>query len=135
MDIKIIPVGYLETNCYILENDAEALIIDPGDEPLKIDRELNKKLIGIIITHYHEDHIGGLSYFKNKYDVSVYDYNNLEEGANRLGSFLFDVIYNPGHTTDSISIYFKEENKFIFSLLQIVHNTMKTSATSLSIVS
>lgn len=129
MDIKIIPVGYLETNCYILENDAEALIIDPGDEPLKIDRELNKKLIGIIITHYHEDHIGGLSYFKNKYDVPVYDYNNLEEGANRLGSFLFDVIYNPGHTTDSISIYFKEENKMFVGDFIFYHTIGRTDLT------
>ena len=109
MNIKTVVVGELQTNCYILENDIELLIIDPGAEPTKIEKELDKKLVGIIITHYHDDHIGGLSYFKNKYNTKVYDYNNLNEGLNIIGSFNFDVIHTPGHTKDSITIYFKKE--------------------------
>ena len=50
MVVKTIVVGALQTNCYILENEKDALIIDPGDEPFKIETALDKKLIGIIIT-------------------------------------------------------------------------------------
>lgn len=109
MNIKKIIVGELETNCYIIEKDDECIIIDPGAEPLKIEGLIDKKLIGIIITHQHYDHIGALDYFKEKYNVPVYDYNNLDEGKNIIGNFDFEVIYVPGHTSDSISVYLKEE--------------------------
>ena len=50
MTIQRVIVGMLETNCYILENNNEVLIIDPGDEFDKIDKYLNNnKLVGIII--------------------------------------------------------------------------------------
>ena len=111
MKINIITVGYLQTNCYILENEEEVIIIDPGDEPLKIEKSINKKLVGIIITHGHNDHVGAVDYFKNKYHVPIYDYNNLKEGFNKIQSFCFDVIYTSGHTEDSISIYFPIEKK------------------------
>ena len=109
MNIKKVVVGDLETNCYILENDNECLIIDPGAEAEKIDAKIYKKVVGIIITHSHFDHIGEVSYFSEKYDALVYDYNNLIQGKNKIRSFEFDVIYTPGHTKDSITIYFEKE--------------------------
>lgn len=110
MNIKTVIVGELETNCYIVEKDDECIIIDPGAESLKIDGLIDKKLMGIIVTHHHYDHIGALEYFKDKYDVQVYDYSNLDEGQNKIGKFVFEVVYTKGHTSDSIVIYFKEEN-------------------------
>lgn len=110
MDIKKVQVGQLQTNCYIVENELEALIIDPGDEPFKIEKSLHGKLVGIIITHHHYDHIGAVNYFKDKYDIPVYDYYNLKDGLNVIGSFSFEVIHMPGHTPDSIVIYFKEDS-------------------------
>lgn len=126
MNIKIVKVGYLETNCYILENETEALIIDPGDDYLRIESELDKKLVGIIITHNHFDHVGAVSYFKDKYNVSVYDYNNLKEGLNSIGNFNFEVIHTPGHTTDSITIYFKEEKKMFVGDFVFYHTIGRT---------
>lgn len=126
MNIKNVKVGYLETNCYILENEEEALIIDPGDEYSKIEFELDKKLVGIIITHHHFDHIGFLSYFKEKYDTLVYDYSNLKEGLNNIGSFNFEVIYTPGHTPDSITIYFKEAKKMFVGDFIFYHTIGRT---------
>lgn len=130
MKIKIIPVGYLKTNCYILENDEEAIIIDPGDEQAKIDKEINKKLVGIIITHSHNDHVGAVDYFKNKYNVPIYSYINLKEGRNRIKSFCFEVIYNPGHTKDSISIYFPEEKKMFVGDFIFYHTIGRTDLDS-----
>lgn len=123
MNIKTVIVGHLQTNCYILENDDDCIIVDPGAEPLKIEQEITKKLVGIIITHHHDDHIGALNYFQDKYDIPVYDYNNLKEGNNNIGNFEFDIIRNPGHTSDSVSIYFKED-KNLFSGDFIFYHTI-----------
>ena len=41
MKIKTVVVGELETNCYIVENEDSCLVIDPGEEFLKIkDKEI-----------------------------------------------------------------------------------------------
>ena len=36
MNVKTIKVGFLETNCYIIEECNKCLVIDPGDEADKI---------------------------------------------------------------------------------------------------
>ena len=90
MNIKTIKVGYLETNCYILSIDNDVIIIDPGSEYDKIKDEINNKnIIAVLITHNHFDHIGEI----DKFD-----------------KFNFEVIYTKGHTNDSITYYFKEDN-------------------------
>ena len=112
MIIKNVKVGYLETNCYIININDECLIIDPGDEFNKIENIINSlKPIGIIITHYHFDHIGALDDIKNKYNIPVYDINNLEEKEYTIGNFKFNVIYTKGHHDTCITIYFKEDKK------------------------
>ena len=106
MNIDKVSVGYLKTNCYIISINNECLVIDPGDEYEKIKEIIgNKKVIGSIITHHHFDHIGCINYFDK-----IYDINNLKEGINNIDKFTFEVIYTPGHTKDSICIYFKEDN-------------------------
>ena len=112
MKIEKICVGTLKANCYILDINNEVLLVDPGSEYDKINSKINgRKILGILITHSHFDHIGALDEFK---DISVYSYSNLEEKEYKIGNFTFDVIYNPGHSNDSISFYFKEE-KVLFS--------------------
>lgn len=114
MKIDIVKVGNLECNCYIIEKDNEVIVIDPGDDGNKIiDRIGSRKVVGIIITHYHFDHIGALEELVNKYSVLVNDRYNMDEGINRIGNFIFKVIYTPGHKEDSIVIYF-EDNKWMF---------------------
>ena len=44
MKIKTVSVGYLETNCYIVNIEDECLIIDPGDEMDKIINEIENQL-------------------------------------------------------------------------------------------
>ena len=114
MIIEKIVVGKFHCNCYILIIDNDVLIIDPGDDSDKIiDLIGNKNVLGIIITHYHFDHIGAVNDLKSKYNTIVYDRNKLSEGINRIGRFKFEVIYTPGHKEDLITIYF-EESKAIF---------------------
>ena len=110
MEIKTIKVGFLQTNCYILTLNDKCLIIDPGDEADKIIKNIDKDVIGILITHYHFDHIGALEQIKKEYKVNVYDNSNLNEEDINIGNFNFEVIFTKGHSNDSISFYFKEEN-------------------------
>jgi len=111
MNIKIIKVGSLQTNCYILTINNNSLIIDPGDESEKIINEIaNNNVLGILITHSHFDHIGALNELISKYNAPVYCKENLEEKEYQIAKFKFSVIYTPGHTDDSISFYFKEDN-------------------------
>lgn len=119
MKIHKVVVGPLEENCYVLEENNSVLVIDPGDEIEKIKKVINnKKVVGVLITHNHFDHVGALSYFdKDK----IYKHDNLEEKEYNIDNFKFNVIYTPGHSQDSVSYYFKEENllfggDFIFHL-------------------
>jgi len=107
MKIDIVCVGELQANCYILTYNNDVIIIDPGAEEEKIDKYIKGNVRGILITHNHFDHIGALSYFKN---ISIYDYHNLEEKEYQLDDFKFDVIYTKGHSSDSVTYYFKDEN-------------------------
>jgi len=45
--------------------------------------------------------------FKN---IDVYSFDNLEEREYNIGLFKFKVIFNPGHSSDSVSYYFYKDN-------------------------
>lgn len=110
MNVKIIEVGYLKTNCYILEKDNKCLVIDPGDEFTKIDESIEKNVIAVLVTHRHFDHIGALNELVEKYKVPIYEKTNLSEGNFNIDSFNFEVIFTPGHTSDPVTYYFYEDN-------------------------
>ena len=115
MKIEVVKVGDLECNCYLLEKDGKILVIDPGDDVDKIVNKINdREVVGIIITHYHFDHIGALDDVEDKYNVPICDVNNLEEKEYNINGFVFDVIYTKGHHDTCITIYFKDE-KIMFT--------------------
>lgn len=111
MEIERVIVGELNENCYVISKDKECIIIDPGSEFEEI-KELvrDRRVVGVLITHHHFDHVGALKEVIDYYHTNYYDFNTLQEGKNTLGNFTFDVVFNPGHTKDSISFYFKEKN-------------------------
>ncbi len=110
MIIESVAVGSYQANCYILSIDNNCLVIDPGDEYDKIKKLIGKKNVqGILITHRHFDHIGALDKLFSDYPVKVYEYANLKEQEYKIGNFTFDVLYTKGHTSDSVTYYFKNE--------------------------
>ncbi|MCI8778433.1 MAG: MBL fold metallo-hydrolase [Bacilli bacterium] len=117
MIVERVVVGDYQTNCYILSIGNDCLVIDPGDEYEKIMEFVsNKKILGVLLTHRHFDHIGALDLLNDngKFKTyKTYEYNNVEEKEYKIGSFKFKIIYTKGHTDDSITYYF-EKDKVMF---------------------
>jgi len=108
MNIEKVVVGDLEENCYVIKKNNNVLVVDPGDEIDKINSVIGEsKVVGVLVTHNHFDHVGALSYFDKNI---IYSFSNLEEREYDVGGFKFEVIYTPGHTSDSVSYYFKDIN-------------------------
>jgi len=107
MQIETIPVGMLQANCYIVTKNNKAVIIDPGDELNKIQKQIkDKEVVGILVTHHHFDHVGALLKLEKIY--------HLKHNPKEIPGFPYETIFNPGHSKDSISFYFKKE-KILFS--------------------
>ncbi|RLQ98240.1 MBL fold metallo-hydrolase [Falsibacillus albus] len=71
-----IPLGPIQTNCYILtDDDSHCLIIDPGDEAEHLINWIKKrdlKPLAILLTHAHFDHIGAVDKIRDKYEIPLY---------------------------------------------------------------
>jgi len=74
--IESLPVGPLQTNCYLLGDEATraCAIIDPGDEPETIARAIARRDLRpalILLTHAHFDHIGAVGALRERYGARV----------------------------------------------------------------
>lgn len=110
MQIEKVVTGVLDENCYVLKKNNTCLVIDPGDQYNKIKDTIGDlKVLGVLITHSHFDHIGALRNFLTKRSIKIFKRSNLEEKEYIIGDFKFKVIYTPGHSKDSVTFYFEEE--------------------------
>lgn len=119
MIVKTVVVGPLETNCYIIADQAggEAMVIDPGEDAGKIITALDDdrlKVAFIITTHAHFDHIQGAKELKEAKGGQIYTHPaeclpfadmELAEGMEfDLAGLSLKVIETPGHSAGSCSI-------------------------------
>lgn len=110
MEIKTIVTGVLDENCYVLINNKECLVVDPGDDYSKIKEVVgDNKVLAVLITHSHFDHIGALRNFLTKRSIKIFKKSSLTESKYTIGSFNFECLYTPGHSKDSVSFYFKDQ--------------------------
>lgn len=110
MEIKRVITGYLDENCYLLIKNGCCLVVDPGDNYNKIKENIgDNKVLGVLITHSHFDHIGALRNFLTKRSIKIFKRSNLEEKEYTIGDFKFKCIYTPGHSKDSVTFYFEDD--------------------------
>ena len=73
MNLKTLALGAYQTNCYLLSNGSEALVIDPGYEPDTIlDSLEGLTLKAILLTHGHFDHVGAVKELVAETGCEVY---------------------------------------------------------------
>lgn len=107
-------------------DSVQAFVVDPGDAAVVNDvlRQERLTLTGILITHHHPDHIGGLGELRNTWNPLVYGPDNPAiEGIDRrmaagdVASVLgceFQVMTVPGHTLDHIAYFHRGEPPILF---------------------
>ncbi len=116
----------MHTGCasYLIgsENTGKCILVDPLIDTERYEpflKEHSLKVVALVDTHTHADHLSGLRYFSSLFPQAViamhetapttFQYEKLKDGA-RLddlissSSFSIKVIYTPGHATDHISL-------------------------------
>lgn len=138
MIIQVFPVGMLGVNCVILgdEESKQAVVIDPGGDTPQILLRLadaGLRVVAIVHTHGHIDHVGGTGELKRVTGAPVYLHeedrplferapqqammfgmpppevcaidHDLPEGARvDFGSLALRTIHTPGHSPGSVSL-------------------------------
>lgn len=138
MNYKVFTCGQLQTNCVVLQKEQSCVVVDvpyPADEVSCYVLNNGLKVEGILLTHGHFDHCGGVAKFCKQCDVHVpilvheKDFplclaasqntwgvvcedcrpnGFLQEGDLRLGEFQFDVLHTGGHTGGSVVIFVED---------------------------
>lgn len=102
------------------KDSSQAWVVDPGDAKPVLEYLAHHKLnlAGILITHHHPDHTGGVLKLKKQFDCHVagpahltklIDQGLAEGDTIEVLSHQFKVIETPGHTLDHLC-YFAEGN-------------------------
>lgn len=101
----------------LVDDDGRALFVDPGDAgPVFAAAEEGLQPTGILITHHHNDHIGGLGRLRQRWpDLAIHAPHDarIEIATHRvddgdvveIGDWRFDVLEIPGHTRSHIAFY------------------------------
>lgn len=84
MEVTVLTVGPVFTNCYIVNEEGKdsCLVIDPGDEAKKIAEYIqkrNKKMEAILLTHGHFDHMIGVRELMSLLGGKLYAYQDEKE--------------------------------------------------------
>lgn len=96
--IKRVVVGALQTNCYILRDEAggDIAVIDPGGQADSIEKELGQEIGSvklILLTHFHIDHIMAVNELKSKTGAEIFihslDADSYHDDRNNGSVWLF----------------------------------------------
>ena len=79
MQIKTFTANYFSSNCYLITNEGQSIIIDPAVDYQTIFDNSNLELVGIFITHGHFDHINKLDSYLLNSDAKIFMHPNCIE--------------------------------------------------------
>ena len=130
MSIQKLTLGLYQTNTYILSNDREAVVIDPGYEPDTILDALDGlTLKAILLTHGHFDHVGAVKELVAETGCEVYIHaadttlppmitagqlyytRTYAEGDTiaPISGLELTVLHTPGHTPGSVCLLWNDQ--------------------------
>jgi glyoxylase-like metal-dependent hydrolase (beta-lactamase superfamily II) len=127
-EITIIQVEKIGKGClsHIVGSNGEAIVIDPTyptSKYVEFAQKEDLKIIGVIDTHHHADHVSaakdlaqttGAKLYLSKLEEYKMPSQQIGDGdAISFGSKQLKVIHTPGHTAGSMS--FVLDDKFVFS--------------------
>ena len=130
MSVKMLQVGPLGTNCYILEDEKtrQTAVIDPGGNASSILKALgNAEVRYVLLTHGHYDHTGGVAELAKALpqaevylheadfrgvDPSLFPLSTQMDGVRfygegdrlALGDLTLQVLHTPGHSEGSVTL-------------------------------
>ena len=118
LDWTLTPLPAFDDNyLWLLDNGREALVVDPGDAG-PVAAALDARgltLAGILLTHHHGDHVGGVQALRPRLQGPVYGpaHEKLPEPVQRLSGgdvvellgLRFAVMDVPGHTAGHIAYF------------------------------
>jgi hydroxyacylglutathione hydrolase len=118
LDLKVLPVGEHQSNCYLLvaPKTHQGILIDAGDEAQEILRFIESlEVCQILITHGHPDHVGALEIVRGELGAPVGIHPADVEAFGLRSDFLLEdgdvidfsgdkvrVLHVPGHTPGSV---------------------------------
>ena len=124
LEIRKIRIGSFDNCCYVLvcPDTGESVIVDTPAEPEKILAEAEgTKVVGILMTHCHMDHILGHKVVKEATGAPVWvhpseadilplapEHEFQHEGQVTFGSITLRTIHVPGHTTGGTSLLWRD---------------------------
>ena len=116
MNLLALP-AFSDNYIWMLHDGRQAIVVDPG-EPAPVERALDAHglaLAGILVTHHHADHVGGLAALRPRLQGPVYGparedipqpCTPLNGGDHvELMGCRFGVIDVPGHTAGHIAYF------------------------------
>ena len=132
MKVKLLQVGPLGTNCYLLvdETTNKAAVVDPGGDAERIQAALEQmgvELEYILLTHGHYDHTTGVPDLHQAYpNAKIYIHQSDANGAGStlfplasqvddlllydegdeltMGSLTLHIMHTPGHSAGCVTI-------------------------------
>lgn len=128
--VKILPI-FTDNYVFLIQQNTtnHVIVVDPGEaEGVKNFLTKNSlKLTSIILTHHHQDHIGGVAALKddypaakiyaplkNKNEIPDADFYVQQGQSLVIENLTFEVLELPGHTLGHLAYWCKEQN-WLFS--------------------
>lgn len=75
LEVRAVPVGPFQANCFLVRSGDDIVVVDPGAEPDRIAALLDAWQAdpqAIVLTHAHVDHVGGVAGLVRRYGIPVY---------------------------------------------------------------
>lgn len=124
MRVETLVLTEYQSNCYIVESQGEAMVIDPGGpSPRILERLAGRRVLYIFNTHAHPDHVQGDAYLKERLGAPIVLHQDdvelfrailggtlepdrlIEEGdVITVGALRFEALHTPGHTPGSVTL-------------------------------